>query len=281
MSGRCRWSRSPSRWPTRSAPGRVLRSDCVGPSADEAVAKMKNGDVLLLENTRFHAGEEKNDPPSPRRWPSSATSMSTTPSPPPIAPTPRPRRWRICCRPPRAGRCRPSSRLWRRPGQSRAAGDGDRRRRQGLDQDRAAGESGEAASTRWSSAAPWPTRSSSPKASTSASRSTNRTWSTLRAAIMAAAESGTAAAAADRCGGRQGIQGRRRTRTIPVDAVAADEMILDVGPATVAECRGACDSTRTAGLERPARRFRDAAVRRAAPSPARKLAAALHQGAAS
>ncbi len=33
--------------------------DCVGPVADGIVANMKNGDVLLLENTRFHAGEEK------------------------------------------------------------------------------------------------------------------------------------------------------------------------------------------------------------------------------
>ncbi len=36
--------------------------DCIGPVADEAVAKLKDGQVLVLENTRFHAGEEKNDP---------------------------------------------------------------------------------------------------------------------------------------------------------------------------------------------------------------------------
>jgi phosphoglycerate kinase len=36
-------------------------SDCVGPDAVRAVAAMKDGDILLLENTRFHAGEEKND----------------------------------------------------------------------------------------------------------------------------------------------------------------------------------------------------------------------------
>src|SRR6201991_3807321 len=36
--------------------------DCVGPDAEKAVAAMKNGDVLLLENTRFHKEEEKNDP---------------------------------------------------------------------------------------------------------------------------------------------------------------------------------------------------------------------------
>jgi phosphoglycerate kinase len=35
--------------------------DCIGPAAEALVAKMKPGDVLLLENLRFHAGEEKND----------------------------------------------------------------------------------------------------------------------------------------------------------------------------------------------------------------------------
>lgn len=35
--------------------------DLVGPSADAAVAGMKDGDVVLLENTRFMAGEEKRD----------------------------------------------------------------------------------------------------------------------------------------------------------------------------------------------------------------------------
>jgi phosphoglycerate kinase len=36
--------------------------DCVGEDARAAVAKLKDGEVLLLENTRFHMGEEKNDP---------------------------------------------------------------------------------------------------------------------------------------------------------------------------------------------------------------------------
>jgi phosphoglycerate kinase len=36
--------------------------DCIGDVAASAIAAMKNGDVLLLENTRFHKGEEKNDP---------------------------------------------------------------------------------------------------------------------------------------------------------------------------------------------------------------------------
>jgi phosphoglycerate kinase len=36
--------------------------DCIGEPAEQAVAAMKPGDILCLENTRFHAGEEKNDP---------------------------------------------------------------------------------------------------------------------------------------------------------------------------------------------------------------------------
>ncbi len=36
--------------------------DCVGAEAEAAVARLADGDVLVLENTRFHAGEEKNAP---------------------------------------------------------------------------------------------------------------------------------------------------------------------------------------------------------------------------
>ncbi len=36
--------------------------DCIGDKAKAAVDTLKDGDVLLLENTRFHKGEEKNDP---------------------------------------------------------------------------------------------------------------------------------------------------------------------------------------------------------------------------
>lgn len=35
--------------------------ECVGPEVEQAVANMKNGDVILLENIRFHPEEEKND----------------------------------------------------------------------------------------------------------------------------------------------------------------------------------------------------------------------------
>ena len=37
-------------------------SDCVGKEAQAAAAQLRNGDILLLENLRFHPEEEKNDP---------------------------------------------------------------------------------------------------------------------------------------------------------------------------------------------------------------------------
>jgi phosphoglycerate kinase len=40
----------------------VFGSDCIGEPAKAAIAAAGQGDVVLLENTRFHAGEEKNDP---------------------------------------------------------------------------------------------------------------------------------------------------------------------------------------------------------------------------
>ncbi len=40
----------------------AFAADCIGEAAKAAVDGLKNGDVLLLENVRFHAGEEKNDP---------------------------------------------------------------------------------------------------------------------------------------------------------------------------------------------------------------------------
>ena len=39
----------------------AFANDCIGPEAEAAVGALKNGDVLLLENTRFHAEEEKNE----------------------------------------------------------------------------------------------------------------------------------------------------------------------------------------------------------------------------
>lgn len=39
----------------------VFAPDCIGPAVENLVTRMKPGDVLLLENLRFHAGEEQND----------------------------------------------------------------------------------------------------------------------------------------------------------------------------------------------------------------------------
>jgi phosphoglycerate kinase len=54
--------------PVAAEVARVLKrpvkfvDDCIGETAERAVAAMKQGDILCLENTRFHPGEEKNDP---------------------------------------------------------------------------------------------------------------------------------------------------------------------------------------------------------------------------
>src|SRR5829696_766550 len=54
--------------PVAVALGQVIKKpvafadDCIGEAAAKAVAGMKDGDILCLENTRFHKEEEKNDP---------------------------------------------------------------------------------------------------------------------------------------------------------------------------------------------------------------------------
>ena len=40
----------------------AFASDCIGEPAAKAIAAMKNGDILCLENTRFYKAEEKNEP---------------------------------------------------------------------------------------------------------------------------------------------------------------------------------------------------------------------------
>src|SRR4051812_643773 len=40
----------------------AFADDCIGDAAAKAVGAMKDGDILCLENTRFHKEEEKNDP---------------------------------------------------------------------------------------------------------------------------------------------------------------------------------------------------------------------------
>ena len=50
--------------PIHRLAGRSVRfiEDCQGPEAERAVATMLPGNIGVLENTRFHAGEERNDP---------------------------------------------------------------------------------------------------------------------------------------------------------------------------------------------------------------------------
>jgi phosphoglycerate kinase len=50
--------------PLAKAIGRpvAFAEDCIGPAARAVIDAMKDGDVALLENLRFHKGEEKNDP---------------------------------------------------------------------------------------------------------------------------------------------------------------------------------------------------------------------------
>ncbi|MDO9080955.1 MAG: phosphoglycerate kinase, partial [Desulfuromonadales bacterium] len=40
----------------------TMASDCIGREVQAQIAALQDGDLLLLENVRFHAGEEKNDP---------------------------------------------------------------------------------------------------------------------------------------------------------------------------------------------------------------------------
>jgi phosphoglycerate kinase len=40
----------------------LFAPDCIGPDAEKAVSILQPGQILVLENTRFHKGEEKNDP---------------------------------------------------------------------------------------------------------------------------------------------------------------------------------------------------------------------------
>ncbi len=40
----------------------LLATDCIGNEVETAVNQLKDGEVILLENLRFHAGESKNDP---------------------------------------------------------------------------------------------------------------------------------------------------------------------------------------------------------------------------
>ncbi len=50
----------------------TMAPDCVGPEVEAIARSLKPGDVVMLENTRFHKGEEKNDPDLARQMASLA-----------------------------------------------------------------------------------------------------------------------------------------------------------------------------------------------------------------
>ena len=63
----------------------AFAEDCIGSKAEAAIARMKNGDILCLENTRFHPEEEKNDHAMATKLAALGEYLSTTHFPSPIA----------------------------------------------------------------------------------------------------------------------------------------------------------------------------------------------------
>ena len=65
-----------------------MAKDCIGTSAEEAVNGLQNGELCLLENVRFHAGEEKNDAAFAKALaaPFDMCDAHALPVPPPPAP---------------------------------------------------------------------------------------------------------------------------------------------------------------------------------------------------
>ncbi len=132
--------------PLAEAVGRpvAFAEDCIGPKARSPRSRsMKDGDVLLLENTRFHAGEEKNEIAFAKAlaalgdiYVNDAFSAAHRAH----ASTEGLARISAVGGGPRdAGRALPSAQS---AGKSRAAADGGGGRRQDLDQDRRPHESG-------------------------------------------------------------------------------------------------------------------------------------------
>ena len=81
----------------------VFGEDCIGAPAQAAIAAAGPGDVVLLENTRFHAGEEKNDPALAADIAALGDIYVNDAFPPRIAPMPPPQASRPFCPPPPVG----------------------------------------------------------------------------------------------------------------------------------------------------------------------------------
>ena len=72
----------------------LFSPDCIGKEAEDVGARMREGEVALLENVRFHPEEEKNDPSFAQALARLGEIMSTTPSAVRIARTPPRKVWR-------------------------------------------------------------------------------------------------------------------------------------------------------------------------------------------
>ena len=256
--------------PIAAALGEVLGSACASPrtasacAAQQAVDRMARGDVLVLENTRYHA-EEENERPRLRR----RTGQAGRPL----------RQRRLLRRAPRArqhrGRGAPAARLRRPPdaggtggagrraGQSRAPVAADRRRRQGFHQAGAAGQpgrQGERAGDRRRHGQHVPCRA---RPCRSANRCRKPRCTPPRSTSWRAPRRpGARSCCRPTRSWRDELKPGVATQTVPVNAVPADAMILDVGPATVAALIRHLASLQDAGVERPAGRLRNPAVRR-------------------
>jgi len=90
----------------------AFAADCIGEIAEKAVAAMKDGDVLLLQNTRFHKGEEKNDPLVVAGLAALGDAYVNDAFSPPIARMRPLRASRTSCRPTPGAPCRPNSKRW-------------------------------------------------------------------------------------------------------------------------------------------------------------------------
>jgi 3-phosphoglycerate kinase len=84
----------------------AFAADCIGAAAEHGLTGLAAGGVCVLENTRFHAGEEADDADFAEAWPRRLRLMSMMRFPPPIAPMPQPMALPNICRPIAAWPCR-------------------------------------------------------------------------------------------------------------------------------------------------------------------------------
>ena len=162
--------------------GLELAPDCVGPEVEARVAALRDGDAILLENLRFHAGEEKNDPAfvaAAREardvyvndaFGTAHRAHASTEGLAHVCARGRGRVPACCARSRRCRACATSPRI------RTCASSAARRSRTSS----TCSSSSRSAPTRSRSAAPWRTRSCSRAASRSAARWSSATWSRPR-----------------------------------------------------------------------------------------------------